>query len=175
MSTIMRHPSRRLSRSVCLVLAILAFIHETMPAAQTPARPSGTAMTLDVDATDAPMKILHATLSMAARPGPMTLFYPKWIPGEHMSSGPIANLTGLHLFADGNEIIAVNARRFSHDELERALRASKDAPEPIELIGENGGYFKTVKVDYHGGLKYPHLERAATASDVLTAIAKARQ
>jgi hypothetical protein len=32
-----------------------------------------------------------------------------------------------------------------------------------------------VKVDYHGGLRYPHLERAAAANDVLTAIAKARQ
>ena len=61
-------------------------------------------MTLDVDATDAPMKVLHATLSLAARPGAMTLFYPKWIPGEHMPSGPIANLTGLHVFADGTEI-----------------------------------------------------------------------
>ena len=34
----------------------------------------------------------------------MTLFYPKWIPGEHMPSGPIANLTGLHIFADGREL-----------------------------------------------------------------------
>ena len=38
----------------------------------------------------------------------------------------------------------------------------------MELIVENGGYFKTVKVDYHGGLRYPHLERAAGVTDVLT-------
>src|SRR5580765_2658345 len=62
------------------------------------------AMTLDVDATDAPLKILHATMTMPARPGAMTLFYPKWIPGEHMPSGPIANLTGLHILADGREL-----------------------------------------------------------------------
>src|SRR6202790_383504 len=61
-------------------------------------------MTLDVDASDAPLKILHATMSMPARAGAMTLFYPKWIPGEHMASGPIWNLTGLHLFADGREL-----------------------------------------------------------------------
>ena len=61
-------------------------------------------MTLDVDATDAPLKILHATMTMAAKAGPATLFYPKWIPGEHMASGPIANLTGLHIFADGKEL-----------------------------------------------------------------------
>jgi len=65
-------------------------------------------MTLDVDATDAPMKILLATLTMPARPGAMTLFYPKWIPGEHMPSGPIANLTGLHVFADGADNLLAN-------------------------------------------------------------------
>ena len=61
-------------------------------------------MTLNVDASQARMKILHASLSMPARPGPLTLVYPKWIPGEHMASGPIANLTGLHIFADGAEL-----------------------------------------------------------------------
>ena len=73
------------------------------------------------------------------------------------------------------KIIAVNGRRFSSDELARALRASKDADGPMELIVENGSYFKTVKVDYHGGLRYPHLERAAGMSDLLTGIARARQ
>src|SRR5262249_24374589 len=53
---------------------------------------------------DAPMRILHATASMPAHAGTMTLFYPKWIPGEHMPSGPIPNLTGLHVFADGREV-----------------------------------------------------------------------
>src|SRR3954464_11014427 len=70
----------------------------------TPSQSDPVAMTLDVDATDAPLKILHATATMPARPGAMTLFYPKWIPGEHMPSGPIANLTGLHVFADGQEL-----------------------------------------------------------------------
>src|SRR3954470_15037476 len=67
----------------------------------TPSQSAPVAMTLDVDATDAPLKILHATATMPARAGAMTLFYPKWIPGEHMPSGPIATLTGLHIFAGG--------------------------------------------------------------------------
>jgi hypothetical protein len=50
-------------------------------------------VTLNVDASQARMKILHASISMTARPGPATLVYPKWIPGEHMPSGPISNLT----------------------------------------------------------------------------------
>jgi predicted metalloprotease with PDZ domain len=78
-----------------LLLWLLAASPQPRPAVQ---------MTLDVDATDAPMRILHAKASLPAKAGPMTLFYPKWIPGEHMASGPIANLTGLHVFADGREI-----------------------------------------------------------------------
>src|SRR3954463_15403803 len=70
----------------------------------TPSQSDPVAMTLDVDATDAPLKILHATATMPARPGAMTLFYPKWIPGEHMPSGPIMNLNGLHILADGREL-----------------------------------------------------------------------
>src|SRR5262245_62151752 len=69
-----------------------------------PSQSTPLAMTRAVDATDAPRKILHATATMPARAAAMTLFYPKWIPGEHMPSGPIANLTGLHVFADGKEI-----------------------------------------------------------------------
>src|SRR3954469_9460956 len=70
----------------------------------TPSQSDPVAMTLDVDATDAPLKILHATATMPARPGAMTLFYPKWIPGEHMPSGPIATLTGLPDVGDGREL-----------------------------------------------------------------------
>src|SRR5207244_6455658 len=41
---------------------------------------------------------------LAARPGPLTLVYPKWIPGNHRPSGPIANLTGLKITAGGQSI-----------------------------------------------------------------------
>jgi predicted metalloprotease with PDZ domain len=87
-------------RSTALLLVALVF----NPILNQPAPAAPTVMTLDVDATDAPLKILHATMTMAAKAGPATLFYPKWIPGEHMPSGPIANLTGLHIFADGKEL-----------------------------------------------------------------------
>src|SRR5438477_4756649 len=59
---------------------------------------------LQVDATEAPRKIYHAELHIPALPGPMTLFYPKWIPGEHAPSGPINDLAGLHFTAGGKEI-----------------------------------------------------------------------
>lgn len=59
---------------------------------------------LDVDATEAPRRILHATLQIPAAPGPLTLRYPKWIPGEHSPSGPINGLAGLRITAAGRPL-----------------------------------------------------------------------
>jgi predicted metalloprotease with PDZ domain len=58
-------------------------------------------VTLEVDATEAASRILHARLVIPATPGPLTLVYPKWIPGEHAPSGPIVNLAGLRFTAEG--------------------------------------------------------------------------
>src|SRR6266536_2939712 len=57
-----------------------------------------------VDATDAPRKILHARLAIPVKSGPLTLFYPKWIPGEHGPTGPITDLAGLKFAAAGKTV-----------------------------------------------------------------------
>ena len=72
----------------------------------------------------------------------------------------------------GMRIVAVNGRRYSEKGLREALRAARAGKEPIELIVENVETFKTVKVDYHGGERYPHLERDASKPDLLSAIGK---
>jgi len=61
-------------------------------------------ITLDVDATQAPQKIIHTRMVIPVSPGPLTLYYPKWIPGEHAPDGPIANLTGLKFTGNGKTI-----------------------------------------------------------------------
>jgi len=58
-------------------------------------------ITIALDATDAPRKILHAQLTIPAAPGTLTLYYPKWIPGEHAPSGPILDLAGLKFTGNG--------------------------------------------------------------------------
>jgi predicted metalloprotease with PDZ domain len=50
---------------------------------------------LTIDAREAPKRIIHAHLSIPAKPGPLSLHYPKWIPGTHSPSNAIANLVGL--------------------------------------------------------------------------------
>ena len=62
------------------------------------------AIVVTVDATRTQQKLLHTHLMMPVKPGPLTLYYPKWIPGEHGPDGPIANLTGLKFEADGQTI-----------------------------------------------------------------------
>jgi predicted metalloprotease with PDZ domain len=54
-----------------------------------------------LDATDAPRKIFHAQLTIPVTPGTLTLYYPKWIPGEHAPSGPVVDLAGLKFTANG--------------------------------------------------------------------------
>jgi predicted metalloprotease with PDZ domain len=61
-------------------------------------------ITLSVDLTDAPRKILHATEVMPVKSGPLTLVYPKWIPGEHGPTGPIENMAGFFITANGQPV-----------------------------------------------------------------------
>ncbi len=59
---------------------------------------------LEVDAREASRKIFHAKLWIPAVPGPLTLLYPKWLPGEHGPTGPIADVAGIHIRGGGKEI-----------------------------------------------------------------------
>jgi predicted metalloprotease with PDZ domain len=62
------------------------------------------AISVTVDATKTQQKLLRVDLVVPVKPGPLVLYYPKWIPGEHGPDGPIANLTGLKFEADGKTI-----------------------------------------------------------------------
>jgi len=74
----------------------------------------------------------------------------------------------------GMKLVAVNGRRFSPEVLKDALKAAKYGTAPIELLVENTDYYKTYKIDYHGGEKYPHLVRDESKPDLLSDILKAR-
>src|SRR5262245_34624580 len=57
-----------------------------------------------LDATDAPRRLFHVQMTIPAKPGPMTLLYPKWIPGEHGPTGPVTDLVGLKITANGQTV-----------------------------------------------------------------------
>jgi predicted metalloprotease with PDZ domain len=70
----------------------------------------------------------------------------------------------------GMKLIAVNGRQYSADVLHDALKASKDATASLELLVENTDYYRTYKLDYHGGERYPHLVRDESKPDLLSEI-----
>ena len=60
----------------------------------------------------------------------------------------------------GETIVAVNGTAYSDDGIKDAVKATAKADAPlVELLVKDGERYRTVKVDYHGGLKYPRLER----------------
>jgi predicted metalloprotease with PDZ domain len=61
-------------------------------------------VTLSVDASASARKIFHATLEIPASAGDLTLYYPKWIPGEHAPDGPVTDLAGLKFSAGGKTL-----------------------------------------------------------------------
>ncbi|HVN44414.1 MAG TPA: hypothetical protein VMT66_04105 [Steroidobacteraceae bacterium] len=92
-----RHARRRLP-SLCGALTALAF---ALGAAAGPL--AGTAQ-LQVDAREAPRGILKMHLVLPVQPGPLTLVFPKWLPGRHSPAGPITDLAGPVLHAGGQRI-----------------------------------------------------------------------
>jgi len=82
------------------VLAVLTFV-STICIRLHAAPPQPPNITVSVDATEAARKIFHAQLTIPASPGNLTLYYPKWIPGEHSPSGPILSATGLKFTGNG--------------------------------------------------------------------------
>ena len=74
----------------------------------------------------------------------------------------------------GMKVVAVNGRRFAPEVLRDAIKSAKTNTTPIELLVENTDYYKTYKLDYHGGEMYPHLVRDNSKPDLLTDILKAK-
>jgi len=84
------------------------------------------------------------------------------------------DLTAKAGIGPGMKLVAVNGRRFSPEVLRDAIKSAKTATEPLELLVENTDYYKTYKIDYHGGEQYPHLVRDNSKPDLLTEILKAK-
>jgi predicted metalloprotease with PDZ domain len=83
--------------------------------------------------------------------------------------GSPADQAGL---APGMHLVAVNGRKWSPEILHSAIQLAKGSKEPIELLAESADYYKTYRLDYHGGERNPHLEAISGKGDVLGDIAR---
>ena len=96
----MDRSTRAAAVAVAFSLAASAgIVAATRASAQTPVP-----IVLHVDASHVVQGLLAVNEHVPVTPGPLTLVYPKWIPGEHAPSGPVPNLAGLHLSAGGHAI-----------------------------------------------------------------------
>ena len=66
----------RMRNAVKVGVLLSLFFASSGVRAQAPAEP----IKLAVDASESPRQIWHARLEIPAKPGPLTLYYPKWIP-----------------------------------------------------------------------------------------------
>ena len=88
----------RASRCALFLTVVVSMISVPLRAADAPR------ISIALDASDAPRKIFHAQLTIPAAPGTLTLYYPKWIPGEHAPSGPVIDLAGLKFTGNGQPL-----------------------------------------------------------------------
>jgi predicted metalloprotease with PDZ domain len=84
-------------------------------------------MSLDVDLRESPRRIFHARLRIPARPGPLVLVYPKWIPGEHAPTGPIRDVAGFTVRASGKPLA------FRRDDLDM-YKVSVEVPAGADAV-----------------------------------------
>jgi predicted metalloprotease with PDZ domain len=176
-NALVRNPGLR--QAGILIVAVAIILSAPLTSSRFSAAAQGTSapIQISVDLSEAPRHIFHAHLVIPAAPGPLTLLYPKWIPGEHMPDGPISDLTGLR-FTAGEKTLAwhrdsVDMYAF-HMEVPagaNSVEASLDYLNPVEGGGYSAGPSATSKIlilEWNDVLLYP----AGTKSDDLTYSAK---
>jgi predicted metalloprotease with PDZ domain len=74
--------------------------------AAVPARdaPYAGVIQVDVDATDLAHRVLQVNETLPVKPGKLTLLYPQWLPGNHAPRGPIDQIAGLVIRANGHTL-----------------------------------------------------------------------
>ncbi|MFJ6024519.1 M61 family metallopeptidase [Brevundimonas sp. NPDC092305] len=100
-----------------------------------------------------------------------------------LSMNPTNRVTGVRWgspafeagLTSGWEVVAVNGRTASAAAIAEAITASKNNTTQIEMMLRKGERFRTIRFDYHGGLRYPHLERIAGTPDRLGDILSPRR
>lgn len=124
---------------------------------------------LRIDASEVGRKVIHIREVIPAKPGPLTLHYPKWIPGRHRPVGQIANVTEFRVLANGKTL---EWKRDDADPFSFHLSVPNDAKQvevSFDLLlaagSEGGAMFMTVAspkimtMNWNDVLVYPKGER----------------
>ena len=74
----------------------------------------------------------------------------------------------------GDTIVAVDGREYSDERLKDAITAAKGGKAPIKLLVKSGTRYRETAIDYHGGLRYPRLEKIGSGEGGLDRLLQAR-
>jgi predicted metalloprotease with PDZ domain len=77
--------------------------------------------------------------------------------------------------ASAAKLMGVNHRVYSADLLRQAIVNAESSQQPINLLTLNDGFYAEYSVDYHQGLRSPHLARIAGKPDLLSTVVQARR
>jgi C-terminal processing protease CtpA/Prc len=70
----------------------------------------------------------------------------------------------------GDQIVAVNNRTFDADSLKQAIKEAIGNGTSPELLVKGADLYRSVKLEWHGGLRYPHLEKVGKGEGTLDAL-----
>ncbi len=70
----------------------------------------------------------------------------------------------------GSQVLAVNGRNFAADAMKQAIKAAANGGPAPQLLVHDGDVYRTVALDWHGGLRYPRLEKTGKAPGTLDAL-----
>ncbi len=65
---------------------------------------------------------------------------------------------------------AVNDQKYTPALMRETILAAEKNQQPIKLLLKRGDDYKTISLDYRGGMRYPHLERVGNTPDRLDAV-----
>ncbi len=72
--------------------------------------------------------------------------------------------------APAMRIIVIGGHKWSAETAREALIKAEKSSDPIELVVQSADLVRVLLVDYHGGLRNPHLMREPSKADLLSQI-----
>ena len=98
-----------------------------------------------------------------------------WVKSDAKSAGTVDDVVyGSPAFAAGlapqMRVIAIDGHKWNIETARDVIVKAEKTREPIELIVESADLVRTLRIDYHGGLRHPHLVRNESVPDLLTKI-----
>ena len=133
-----------------------------------------TELRLSLDAADVVRKRVHTDMELSVTPGPLTLVFPKWIPGEHAPTGPLDSIVGLSITADGKAVAwnrdpyDVYALRLTVPPGAQHLKISLDSGLPVQKEGFTGAQTSSDQLAVLSWNQYVLLPKGMDAEDIET-------